>query len=736
MAMLPLLDRFSEIAGPKWNAKKSKLLSTKKETNERALFNAAGWLELVVADTALYLGILLGRKATTYAVFVPAVKKFFARLAAFQKTMMCFSVHKRIITINVFLISLFSYLMTFYSFPSKMLEPVVEALRRVITPHNGGAFCYSLALVGEKRGGTTAVLKDLWAFNVSLLAARSTLINFKGDYSTLPHASDLQRMLISEHYDSAALDFLGFAVKTGSDVAYDDFGGTSSAQLYKYLIKVVPKLAPTATHMLHEIMKRRIPGGEVETMVTNLQANLKGMPSKIPVSARHNQFAIFTNSLAFHRRRRHELKLSIEQVDPCHFCGTPSDSLEHVYLECAVVDKARSLYFEAMKVPMHYLRDIRSLTFLALPLPSCSTRTLVTAAVVAFNFACWKVRGFLEASSSTKTAMLVANDPSVNVVADPSVNVVGSEEELRGCSASIDVQAGLAAGVGASSTAETSLASAGSTQLRSDRRRKASGLHDSRRHDGPLTFTCAHLVNRIYDEANRILPCSSHPLMRNPSAPVRLTSFGSAGKRSAEQAAAAVASFHTIYDAIPKDGIIVFTDGSAVPNPGPCGAGVHISFPPVPGCAGGSVTFVCGLGQGSNNIGELWAHGVALQEMQYPAFPLKHYSGVHIFTDSQYSINLITKGHQARANKEITAALKRLYKSVSLTTSLHYHWCAGHTGIVGNDAADTSAGEGSTLSMNGGGLEDYLLTLATLGFDGARTITPNRPNIGPYLDFG
>ena len=53
MAMLPLLDRFSEIAGPKWNAKKSKLLSTKKETNERALFNAAGWLELVVADTAL-----------------------------------------------------------------------------------------------------------------------------------------------------------------------------------------------------------------------------------------------------------------------------------------------------------------------------------------------------------------------------------------------------------------------------------------------------------------------------------------------------------------------------------------------------------------------------------------------------------------------------------------------------------------------------------------------------------
>ena len=53
--------------------------------------------------------------------------------------------------------------------------------------------------------------------------------------------------------------------------------------------------------------------------------------------------------------------------------------------------------------------------------------------------------------------------------------------------------------------------------------------------------------------------------MRNPGVSVRLTSFGSAGKRSAKQAAAAVASFHTVYDAIPKDGIIVFTDGSAVP---------------------------------------------------------------------------------------------------------------------------------------------------------------------------
>ena len=48
-----------------------------------------------------------------------------------------------------------------------------------------------------------------------------------------------------------------------------------------------------------------------------------------------------------------------------------------------------------------------------------------------------------------------------------------------------------------------------------------------------------------------------------------------------------------------------------------------------------------------------------------------------------------------------------------------------------------SAGEaGFFLSTKGGGLEDYRLTLATLGFEGKRTFTPNRPKIGPYLDFG
>ena len=49
--------------------------------------------------------------------------------------------------------------------------------------------------------------------------------------------------------------------------------------------------------------------------------------------------------------------------------------------------------------------------------------------------------------------MLVANDPSMNVVADAAGVAVESEEEARGCSASIDlVQAELAAGEGVTSS--------------------------------------------------------------------------------------------------------------------------------------------------------------------------------------------------------------------------------------------------------------------------------------------
>ena len=88
--------------------------------------------------------------------------------------------------------------------------------------------------------------------------------------------------------------------------------------------------------------------------------------------------------------------------------------------------------------------------------------------------------------------------------------------------------------------------------------------------------------------------------------------FGSAGKRTEAQAAAAKAYVEkTLQSVNGATDITIFTDGSALGNPGPSGAGAfifyseswrrdneHISVP---------------LGQGTNNIGELFAIGAAFK---------------------------------------------------------------------------------------------------------------------------
>jgi hypothetical protein len=95
-----------------------------------------------------------------------------------------------------------------------------------------------------------------------------------------------------------------------------------------------------------------------------------------------------------------------------------------------------------------------------------------------------------------------------------------------------------------------------------------------------------------------------HRLFRAP----RLTGFGSAGTRTEAQQLAAQAYGQKLLAAVPPCALISFTDGSANPNPGPCGGGALLRD------ATGlwMEEAVAALGQGTNNLGELWGVGMAL----------------------------------------------------------------------------------------------------------------------------
>jgi hypothetical protein len=94
--------------------------------------------------------------------------------------------------------------------------------------------------------------------------------------------------------------------------------------------------------------------------------------------------------------------------------------------------------------------------------------------------------------------------------------------------------------------------------------------------------------------------------------------YGSAGKRTPEQLAAAVALAERVIANIDHDTTIVaYTDGAAQGNPGPGGAGAIITYPGWGPEASAHHTeeLSVGVGAATNNFGELWAIGMVLNDV-------------------------------------------------------------------------------------------------------------------------
>lgn len=124
---------------------------------------------------------------------------------------------------------------------------------------------------------------------------------------------------------------------------------------------------------------------------------------------------------------------------------------------------------------------------------------------------------------------------------------------------------------------------------------------------------------------------------------------------------------------IPDPCIKIYTDGASSGNPGPAGIGVLFIF----GDKQREISRY--IGQGTNNIAELTAIKVALEELKRNDLP------VRIFSDSNYSIGLLTKGWKAKANQELIADIKELMRGFK---DLGFIKVKGHAGIRENEIAD------------------------------------------------
>jgi ribonuclease HI len=124
---------------------------------------------------------------------------------------------------------------------------------------------------------------------------------------------------------------------------------------------------------------------------------------------------------------------------------------------------------------------------------------------------------------------------------------------------------------------------------------------------------------------------------------------------------------------------IAYTDGACSGNPGPAGSGVAIIAPD-----GKIFDGYYNLGTSTNNVAELTAILRAAEAIPADA------PRIVIYTDSKYSIGVLTLNWKAKVNQELIAKTK---KALAARKNVRLVYVAAHVGVPMNERADELARE-------------------------------------------
>ena len=232
--------------------------------------------------------------------------------------------------------------------------------------------------------------------------------------------------------------------------------------------------------------------------------------------------------------------------------------------------------------------------------------------------------------------------------------------------------------------------------------------------DSPHPGLTAAFVWALWTELQRAVADDSNDLIQRVSelAATHWDSVLSARSAKQDKKRKRAEAFYTLQSTFARGDLIIYTDGSAHPNPGPCGAGVSCSH------GGTTYSLSAALGAGSNNIGELWAIGMALQLARL-LFTTGLWKGtrLRVCSDSEYAVNSIL-GHSSnrswaghrntlrrpKTNQSLICHLRDFHKASSRRFPVLLHTLPGHADIDGNELADSAAEAGRAASARGEGL--------------------------------
>jgi ribonuclease HI len=176
------------------------------------------------------------------------------------------------------------------------------------------------------------------------------------------------------------------------------------------------------------------------------------------------------------------------------------------------------------------------------------------------------------------------------------------------------------------------------------------------------------LANRILDVANHCLRACRPKAKDSKNSDITLF----------------INEHYTLIDNFGIGAVFCFTDGSAIPNPGPGGAGAFIL---APHC---DLSIFAGIpiGHSTNNLGELMGLAICFHEL-ICLFASNPFSKAIVFSDSDYAISMVASTRRPWVNCKAIDIVRKLFRKASVLFALTLKWVKAHAGVPGNETADS-----------------------------------------------
>ena len=417
------INEFTIYSGLGVNEDKSRLATTLPlSSTDLTAISTCPWPSVVTTCTFKYLGIIIGRGVSTVDVYASALRKLTTRARLYSPILKSLPLHLRITAVNIFLVSLFSYLIQFYMPGSEVIKRYHSTICHLLIPFRATAFSlyHLFASPRSSQYGLPTPVKDLWAVSIVTLANKFDLASFHGTTATsipnYPHLDSMRwnSMRITDHIAAAARDLMNHylrnpdnTINTSTLIIND---ANSRRTLYNKAILMDTNVLithPTNKGSLVQRLQRWGLGtpADAQCLSTRWSSMTHSLP---PQYYSHHLLMLFWALPTDERIHACKTLITTDPRNPpfyfsCYLCGfveihAPADSIMHIYSgACPVATATRMNFFRRLESPIPTTFTI-SHSLLAATAPPTSltkTRKLHFNATLFFNLHLYSLRARL-----------------------------------------------------------------------------------------------------------------------------------------------------------------------------------------------------------------------------------------------------------------------------------------------------------------------------------------------------